>query len=106
MPDIQASLEFLADIPLYEHEKPYLALVPPYDGFDPDMDRMDNLEWEKHEDITIRDIRDQYKPLTIENCGFQVAHQSTKVSNFDSPEVTCDLLRPESPCLLFCFERY
>jgi len=86
MPDIQASLEFLADIPRYEIEKPYLALVPPRPGFDPDTERMDNLEWETHEDIAIKDIRGQFDTLTIDQCGFQVMQHCTKVAEFERVE--------------------
>jgi hypothetical protein len=83
MPDIQANLEFLANLPLYETEKPYLALVPPRPDFDPDTERMDNLEWETHTDITITDIRGQIDILTIDKCGFQVMQHSTGVKEFD-----------------------
>lgn len=86
MPDVQASLEFLADLPLYEHEKPFLALITPHDGFNPDRERMDNLEWENHRDIIIRDIRGQNEPLTVNACGFQVSQHSTRISKFDDPD--------------------
>ena len=86
MPDIQANLEFLADIPLYETEKPYLALVPPRPGFDPNTERMDNLEWETHSGIAITDIRGQSDTLTIDKCGFQVMQHSTRVTEFDRAE--------------------
>ena len=86
MPDIQASLEFLANIPLYEKEKPYLALLPPHPGFDPDAERMDNLEWETRPDITITDIRDRFDGFTIDEYGFQVLHHSSKVTKLDELE--------------------
>ena len=99
MPDIQASLEFLADIPLYEEEKPYLALLPPHHGFNPDIKRMDNLEWETHSDITIKDIRDSCDRYTIDECGFQVLEHSSKATGFDT-ESELRAYREETEALL------
>jgi hypothetical protein len=70
MPDIQADLEFLADLPLYASEKPYLCLLEPREGLDPDKDRLDNLEYETHYGITITDMRGRPE-LSLENAGFQ-----------------------------------
>ncbi|KAI9817881.1 MAG: hypothetical protein M1827_001000 [Pycnora praestabilis] len=86
MPHIQASLDFLADIPLYDYEKPYLALLPPQEGFDPDSERTDNLEWETHSDITITDIRGNFNLYTIEECGFQVVHHASRDLDLQSTD--------------------
>ena len=76
MPNITADIEFLADLPLYQNEKPYLALLPPSADRDPDKERLDNLEFEVHQGITITDIR-KNKDFTIEKCGFEVlSHES------------------------------
>jgi hypothetical protein len=56
MPDVKASIEYLAPLPLYETEKPYLALLPPSEDFDPDTQRTDNLEYEIHKDMLITDV--------------------------------------------------
>ena len=82
MPNVQASIEFLADIPLYEYEKPYLALLPPQEGFDPNEERMDNLEWETHDQLCIADIRGREDDFKLEECGFQVAHHASQVPHF------------------------
>ena len=86
MPDIKAALEFLADLPLYESEKPYLALLSPREGFDPDKDRTDNLEWETHQDLLIRDIRTCSEELTIDEAGFQVSRHQSHHLAFDTME--------------------
>jgi hypothetical protein len=86
MPDITASLEFLADIPLYDEEKPFLALMPPLDGFDPNVQRTDNLEWEIHHNVPITDIRDRGQEFTIERCGFLVANHTSQHLALDSVE--------------------
>lgn len=75
MPDIKAGIEYLQKLKLYEVEKPYYCLLAPHEGFDPDAQRLDNLEYEVHPDMTIRDMRD-INP-TINDFGFQVlSHQS------------------------------
>jgi hypothetical protein len=53
MPAIETSLEYLQRLPLYETEKPYWCFLPPHEGFDPDAQRVDNLEFEHYSDITI-----------------------------------------------------
>src|SRR5438034_10716671 len=76
MPDITADIDFLADLPLYQREKPYLALLPPSPDRDPDKKRLDNLEFEIRKGITIMDIRNT-EGFTIGECGFQVlTHES------------------------------
>ena len=98
MPAVRASLEFLADIPLYEYEKPYLVLLPAHDGSLADT-RMDNLEWETHGNMLLRDIREHWNSLTIERCGFQaIVHQSAFL-HFDSIS-NLDAYRKETESLL------
>ena len=72
MPDVQATIEYLQRLPLYEEEKPYWCFLPPHEGFDPDEQRVDNLEWEDHSDITIKDIRENRSQFRIDDCGFEV----------------------------------
>lgn len=85
MPDIQATLEYLQNLPLYKKEKPYWCFLPPQDGFDPDKQRVDNLEWEDHSNITIQDIRDNMSHFKIDDCGFEVLEHSSGISRFESP---------------------
>jgi hypothetical protein len=99
MPDIIASLEFLADIPLYDEEKPFLALMPPRDGFDPDATRTDNLEWETHHDILITDIRDRGQEFTVERCGFLVTNHTSQYLALDNVD-SLRAYRKETEALL------
>ena len=102
MPDVQASLEYLQKLALYEDEKPYWCFLPPHEGFDPDEQRVDNLEFEDHSNITIHDIRESETKKRIDDCGFQVFDHVSRFSRFDSPSdvlgyksETEDLLRKE-----------
>jgi hypothetical protein len=81
MPDIEATIEYLQNLPLYETEKPYYCLLAPHDGFDPNAQRLDNLEYETHSNIKISDMRPLLSDITIEESGFQVIpHQSGALS--------------------------
>ena len=84
MPDIKASIEYLAPLTLYETEKPYLALLPPSEGYDPDTQRTDNLEYELHEDMLVTDIRGRNEEFRLEDCGFQVLSHHTKLKAVES----------------------
>jgi hypothetical protein len=87
MPDIKADLEYLADLPLYATEKPYLCLLSPSDGFNPDTDRADNLEYELHRGIPLTDMRDR-ADIDIGSYGFQVLNHT---SRFPDLESVCDV---------------
>src|SRR5436190_7366703 len=98
MPDIIADIEFLADLPLYQKEKPYLALLPPSPDRDPDKERLDNLEFEVHHGIAITDIRNS-KDFTIDKCGFEVlSHESQYLAFQDVEDV--DAYKRETENLL------
>jgi len=86
MPSVKASLEYLQRLPLYEKEKPYWCFLPPHEGFDPDMERVDNLEFEEHSDITIQDIRELENKPHIQDSGYQVFEHTSKFSHFERPE--------------------
>ena len=98
MPPVHARLEYLADIPLYQYEKPYLVLLPaheePVAGT-----RMDNLEWETHDNVILRDIREHWNSVTIERCGFQAIHHKSAFMRFDSIPIL-DAYRGETESLL------
>jgi hypothetical protein len=81
MPDITADIEFLADLPLYQLEKPYLALLPPSADRDPDKERLNNLEFEVQRGIAITDVRNR-KDFTIEECGFEALHHESQYLAF------------------------
>jgi hypothetical protein len=83
MPAVQATLEYLQKLPLYKFEKAYWCFLPPKEGFNPDVERVDNLEFEDHPDITIYNIRDlPFKPR-IGDCGFEVLCHESKFSKFE-----------------------
>ena len=71
MPDIKASIDFLADIDLYQYEKPYAALASP-GTVAVGEDQLHNLQWETHRDVHVTDIRGNEKLYTLEDCGFQI----------------------------------
>ncbi|KAL5323981.1 hypothetical protein ACEPPN_008524 [Leptodophora sp. 'Broadleaf-Isolate-01'] len=86
MPPVRASLEYLQKLPLYEYEKPYWCFLPPKEGYDPDHQRVDNLEFENHSDIIIQDIRDRKTKARIGECGFEVFDHKSKFSAFPTAE--------------------
>src|SRR5436190_12660683 len=99
MPDIVASIEYLQKLPLYETEKPYYCLLAPREGFDPDAQRLDNLEYEEHTDITITDMRSALSDISIEEYGFQVlSHESQALALSTREE--CEAYRQETEALL------
>src|SRR4051794_34638493 len=83
MPSVRVSLEYLQRLPLYELEKPYWCFLAPHDSFDPDIQRVDNLEFEEHSGIEVRDIRDLEKPPLIEDGGFEVLKHESKFAHFE-----------------------
>ena len=84
MPSIQADIEFLAALPLYEYEKPYLCLLPPDENIDPDEVALTNLEYEKHTNITINDMR-EHPELKMEECGFEYVESLSSCLQFATP---------------------
>jgi hypothetical protein len=84
MPANLAEIEFLADLPLYQTEKPYLCLLSPEQQIDPDQVRLDNLEFEKHSNIRIEDVR-EHPELRLDDCGFEYIQHKTAISEFTNP---------------------
>jgi hypothetical protein len=83
MPAVQATLEYLQKLPLYKSEKPYWCFLTPKEGFNPDLQRVDNLEFEDHPNITIYNIRDLPSKPKIGDCGFEVLSHKSKFSKFE-----------------------
>ena len=98
MPDVEASLDFLARLQLYETEKPYVFLPLKSLGLDPDETRLDNLEFESHEHIPIRDMRD-VPDLSIDTNGFEYYAHETNFRKFDTT-ADIDAYRSETEKLL------
>src|ERR1700690_2042808 len=84
MPANLAEVEFLADLPVYQTEKPYLCLLSPDQNIDPDQVRLDNLEFEKHSNIHVEDMR-EHPELDIDECGFEYTQHQSPISNFTDP---------------------
>jgi hypothetical protein len=99
MPPLNSSIEYLQKLPLYETEKPYWCLLTPRAGFDPDKDRLDNLEFEVIDDITFTDIRDVSPKPTINQFGFEVIAQASKILSFESTDDVDAYKRETEKCL-------
>jgi hypothetical protein len=84
MPANLAEIEFLADLPIYNIEKPYLCLLSPDQKVDPDQVRLDNLEFEKHSNIHVENMR-EHPELRLEDCGFEYVQHKTTTSKFTGP---------------------
>lgn len=57
--------------------------MQPHDGFDPDKQRVDNLEFEGHE-VNVTDVREYKEQISLESWGFQVLSHHSKASSFES----------------------
>lgn len=81
---VKGRISFLADLPLYQTEKPYLALLSPKANslIDPAIPRH-NLEWEDHI-LKVKDIRNSTE-YHLGTTGFEVHRHHSKVK-----EVTQD----------------
>jgi hypothetical protein len=85
MPSVQSSLDFLARLALYETEKPYILLPLKGQGLDPDEERLDNLEFETHDGIVMKDIRENSR-IKVDSYGFEYYRHTTSVHGFDTTE--------------------
>ncbi|KAJ9617238.1 hypothetical protein H2200_000959 [Cladophialophora chaetospira] len=83
MPDVHSALDFLAKLPLYETEKPYLYLPSSDEGLDPNVTKLDNLKFENHSGILIRDMR-LHPELRFDECGFDFHNLPSHYKRFDS----------------------
>lgn len=83
MPSVESNLDFLARSPLYETEKPYLYLPLKGQGLDPDKHRLDNLDFENHTGIVMKDMREETS-INVETHGFEFHHHSSSLTEFSS----------------------
>ncbi|KAH6690775.1 hypothetical protein BKA61DRAFT_715511 [Leptodontidium sp. MPI-SDFR-AT-0119] len=86
MPQVNATLEYLQNLPLYGEEKPYWCFFAPREGLNLNVQRLDNLEFEARENIPINDLRHTSKKADINECGFQVVSHLSKFSSFNNTE--------------------
>lgn len=107
MPDIEARLDFLEDLPLYNDETPYFYLPGKGEDVDPDDERLTNLAFRTESRIVVQDMRNM-KHLRFDNCGFEyVKHHVSNVHDFVSA-TEVDLYISETALFLkqhFCAER-
>jgi hypothetical protein len=82
MPTISATIDFLADLPRYETEKPYFYLPGKDEDIDPEDPRLNNLEFKSHHDIEVKDIR-EHPELELTKCGFAVVNHESSVNSFN-----------------------
>lgn len=85
MPEITATLEYLARLPLYVTEKPYLLLLSKEHGLDPDEIRLNNLEFESHDGILIRDMRTCKEDTKVDRSGFEFCQHTSSILKFNYP---------------------
>lgn len=82
--DVQTTLEFLKDLPLYEKEQPYFIVPRP--DFSGDPCKLRNIEWESQA-VTIHDARKaQVLNLGMETTGFQTIQHVASHLKFQTPD--------------------
>jgi hypothetical protein len=60
--------------------------LPPHEGFNPDTQRVDNLEFETRQNIFVADVRKHKDSVNLDEHGFQVLAHTTKVPDFEHAE--------------------
>ena len=83
MSSTTVTLEYLKDLPLYTDEKPYWCFISPREGFDPDTQRLDNLEFSEHL-VELRNLRDIATEGKLDQYGFEVAHHDSQCLKFET----------------------
>ena len=84
MPAVKSTLEYLQKLELYEEEKPYWEFQQPHKDFDPNEQRLNNLEFEERSEILILDIRESKLDADLDECGFQVLSHSSRFTHFET----------------------
>ncbi len=78
MATVKTSLAFLADIPLYDREKPYFIIPAVENSIDPNDPRITNVQLVEHPTDVI-DARG--KTFRVEDNGFQVIYHKSHCLN-------------------------
>lgn len=86
MPDITASLGYLADLALYQEEKPFGVVVEAGTA-DAEAEHLTNVETETRDNVTIFDIRGQEEQFSLDSHGFVLLPHESKCLNLDSAEM-------------------
>ena len=67
---MHATLKFLADLPLYEEEKPYTLY-----GFPDDVTPTSNCEYVMVDNVAVVDARESEADFKLDDCGFEFHHK-------------------------------
>lgn len=86
MPKIITNIGFLADIPLYQHEKPYVVFLPIDNKLVKENVKTDNLQFDIRRGITVEDIRELPTAPCLETTGFQILNHSSPNLVFSSAD--------------------
>lgn len=97
MPDIIADLHFLADITLYEKEKPYNVIVAA-DQPEPKANALSNIT-PAAKPILIKDFRPRLDETNLRDQGFQLIRHKTDVG-FQRDWDTIAAYKAETECML------
>lgn len=77
MADVYSEIDFLADLPLYQDEKPYYVLPSEKEQIDIHSKDLSNLEYEVHK-VKVSDVRDCKSDYTLDTAGFQIVQNASK----------------------------
>lgn len=78
------SLEFIKDLPLYQHEKPYFVVIE--EGPDKPPSTATNLELAPVHDILLQDVRGREADFTLKANGFKYLKHETRVAADDEED--------------------
>lgn len=92
----RAKMFFLADVPLYQTEKPCL-IVPPA-KVRPGQNQP-NVRKQDHDNVPVENVRPWKDDLKIDDHGFQVLNHASKFTKLDTKEV-CNAYKAENQKLL------
>ena len=91
----QASLAFLKWVPLYEKVKPFQVFTNLPLGVS-----STNLVFENEVHITLHNLKDQARPLTLEENGFQLCKDELKFASFDDVNKIEEIYLPKVKTLI------
>lgn len=83
MAPTSVNLEYIKDLPLYDEEKPYWCFVSPRADFDPDSQRLDNLEFAEHS-VELLDLRGREAQAKLDERGFEIAYHESQCLQFET----------------------
>ena len=91
-------LNFLDWSSKYESEKPYQVIISGHEADEACKDT--NLVFKLSPEVTVQDIRGREEAFTLDDHGFAVRRQQSKVEKFDSADEIDQVYIPEMEALL------